>query len=199
MGNVYEPYLDLTAHFDILNDRLLHGFTFAESVYMASRVLSWMAVAVGDPLYRPYLNWTQIDSKAPPKAAARWRAYHEFAIKNNKLDPVEYRTQARIVGARTRNAVMLEDVGLMELRDGKFPSAIAGLEQARGSYGKRDDIIRCVLEECDALIKAGKPNRALDLTRRVLRIIPESPAVQLLHKMESDLSPKAPVGAPSPH
>jgi uncharacterized protein (TIGR03790 family) len=198
VGNVYEPYLELTAHLDILNDRLRHGFTFAESVFMASRVLSWMGVALGDPLYRPYLNWTQIDSKTPAKSAAPWRAYHEFAIKNNKLDPSDYRTQARLVGTRTRNAIMLEDVGLMELRDGRFPVAISALEQARGAYTKRDDIIRCVLEECDAFIKSGKPNRALDLTRRVLRIIPESPAVQLLHKMESDLTPKAPVAAPSP-
>ena len=192
VGNVYEPYLELTTHLDILNDRLLHGFTFAESVFMASRVLSWMGVAVGDPLYRPYLNWTQIDSKTPPKSAAPWRAYHEFAIKNNKLDSSDYRTQALVVGARTRNAVMLEDVALMELRDGRFPTAIATLEQARGAYTKRDDIIRCVLEECDALIKFGKPNRALDLTRRVLRIIPESPALQLLHKMESDLTKPSP-------
>ena len=86
---------------------------------------------------------------------------------------------------------MLEDVALMELRDGRFPTAIATLEQARGAYTKPDDIIRCVLEECDALIKFGKPNRALDLTRRVLRIIPESPALQLLRKMESDLTPKS--------
>ena len=198
VGNVYEPYLELTAHLDILNDRLLHGFTFAESVFMASRVLSWMGVAVGDPLYRPYLNWTQIDSKTPPKSAAPWRAYHEFAIKNNKLDSSDYRTQARVVGSRTRNAIMLEDVGLMELRDAKFPAAIATLEQARGAYTKRDDIIRCVLEECDALIKFGKPSRALDLTRRVLRVIPESPAVQLLHKMENDLT-KPPSPTSTPH
>ena len=111
---------------------------------------------------------------------------------NNKLDSSDYRTQALVVGARTRNAVMLEDVALMELRDGRFPTAIATLEQARGAYTKRDDIIRCVLEECDALIKFGKPNRALDLTRRVLRIIPESPALQLLHKMESDLTKPSP-------
>jgi uncharacterized protein (TIGR03790 family) len=199
VGNVYEPYLELTAHLDILNDRLLHGFTFAESVFMASRVLSWMGVALGDPLYRPYLNWTQIDSKTSPKSAAPWRAYHEFAIKNSKLDSSDYRTQARVIGARTHNPMMLEDVGLMELRDDKFPAAIAALEQARGAYTKRDDIIRCVLEECDAFIKTDKPNRALELTRRVLRIIPESPAVQLLHKMESDLTPKAPVSAPPPH
>jgi tetratricopeptide (TPR) repeat protein len=80
----------------------------------------------------------------------------------------------------------------MEMRDGKFSTAIAALEQARGAYSKRDDIIRCVLEECDAFIKSGKPNRALDLARRVLRIVPESPALKLLlHKIESDLTPKA--------
>jgi hypothetical protein len=45
-----------------------------------------------------------------------------------------------------------------------------------GAYTKRDDIIRCVLEECDTFIKFGKPSCALDLTRRVLRIVPESPA-----------------------
>ena len=190
VGNVYEPYLELTAHLDILNDRLLHGFTFAESVFMSSRALSWMGVAVGDPLYRPYLNWTQIDSKASPKSAAGWRAYHDFAIKNSNLESSDYRTQARITAGRTRNAAMLEDVGLMEMRDGKFSTAVAALEQARGAYSKRDDIIRCVLEECDAFIKSGKPNRALDLARRVLRIVPESPASNLLHKIESDLTPK---------
>jgi uncharacterized protein (TIGR03790 family) len=190
VGNVYEPYLELTAHLDVLNDRLLHGFTFAESVFMSSRVLSWMGVALGDPLYRPYLNWTQIDSKASPKSAAGWRAYHDFAVKNSKLEPSDYRTQARVVAARGRNAALLEDVGLMEMRDGKFSTAIAALEQARGAYSKREDIIRCVLEECDAFIKSGKPNRAVDLARRVLRIVPESPALKLLHKVESELVPK---------
>ena len=63
LGNVYEPYLQLTTHLDIFNDRLLHGFTFAESAYMATRALSWMNVAVGDPLYRPYANWMQIETK----------------------------------------------------------------------------------------------------------------------------------------
>ena len=53
IGNVYEPYLQLTSHLDILNDRLLHGLTFAESAYMSMQGLSWMSVMVGDPLYRP--------------------------------------------------------------------------------------------------------------------------------------------------
>ena len=94
---------------------------------------------------------------------------------------------------------MLEDVGLMEMRDGKFSTAIAALEQARGAYSKRDDIIRCVLEECDAFVKSGKPNRALDLARRVLRIVPDTPASKLLRKIESDLALKAPTPAPTSH
>jgi uncharacterized protein (TIGR03790 family) len=40
MGNVYEPYLQLTPHLDVFNDRLLHGFTFAESAYMSAHAVS---------------------------------------------------------------------------------------------------------------------------------------------------------------
>jgi len=57
LGNVYEPYLGLTAHPDIFQDRLMAGFTLAESAYTAQRALSWMGVVVGDPLYRPYAAW----------------------------------------------------------------------------------------------------------------------------------------------
>ncbi|PYJ73153.1 MAG: hypothetical protein DME75_02335, partial [Verrucomicrobia bacterium] len=63
LGNVYEPYLQLTVHVDTFNDRLLLGFTFAESAYMSIPALSWMSVMVGDPLYRPYAAWLQIDAQ----------------------------------------------------------------------------------------------------------------------------------------
>lgn len=191
VGNVYEPYLELTAHLDILNDRLLHGFTFAESVYMSSRVLSWMGTAVGDPLYRPYFNWTQVDAKsAGPKSAAVWRAYHEFAVKNNAAE--DLREQAGAFAARTQNAPMMEDWALMELREKNFASAIGELERARSAYSKRDDIVRCVLEECDALVQSGKPKSAIELARTVGRIVRDSPAAPLLRKVVSDLTPKQP-------
>ena len=54
VGNVYEPYLSLTPHLDILEERLRLGFTFAEAAYSSQRVLSWMTTFVGDPLYRPF-------------------------------------------------------------------------------------------------------------------------------------------------
>lgn len=55
-GNVYEPYLTLTTHFDIFANRLLRGYTLAEAGGMATPGLSWMNIIVGDPLYRPFGN-----------------------------------------------------------------------------------------------------------------------------------------------
>ena len=76
VGNVYEPYLQLTSHLDILNDRLLHGFTFAESAYMSVQTLSWMSTMVGDPLYRPYSSWLQIDApRETSRAGQEWKTY----------------------------------------------------------------------------------------------------------------------------
>jgi uncharacterized protein (TIGR03790 family) len=56
VGNVYEPYLHLTHHFDILHDRLLKGWTFAEAAWASMPVASWQGVVLGDPLYRPFIH-----------------------------------------------------------------------------------------------------------------------------------------------
>ncbi len=53
VGNVYEPFLSLTVHFDVLAARLVDGFTLAESAYAATPGVSWMNTVVGDPIYRP--------------------------------------------------------------------------------------------------------------------------------------------------
>jgi uncharacterized protein (TIGR03790 family) len=201
LGNVYEPYLHLTTHLNTFNDRLLHGFTFAESAYMATPVLSWMNVMVGDPLYRPYASWLQIDaSRDIGKGASEWKVYHDFAAKNVERPVPEYRTLLRQVASRARNGPMIEDLGLMEAADGNFAAATSHFQQARACYTKRDDILRAVLEEADGWIKQNKPKRALDVVRSTLRIVPDAPAAALLRKMEQELivpSP-APLVSPSP-
>jgi len=186
IGNVYEPYLQLTAHLDILNDRLLHGFTFAESAYMASPVLSWMSVMVGDPLYRPYAAWLGLDEKTE-KPSSDWSAYHDFAVNNGSLGPAEYRGAAKQFAARSRNAPMLEDIGLLEAASENYVGASGCFDLARTIYSKRDDILRTVLHEADALAKQNKAKRGLDLIRTVLRIAPDAPAASLLKKAEMEL------------
>jgi len=186
IGNVYEPYLQLTAHLDVLNDRLLHGFTFAESAYMASTVLSRMSVMVGDPLYRPYATWLGLDEKTE-KPSSDWSAYHDFAVKNGSLGAAEYRAAAKQFAARSRNAPMLEDIGLLEAASENYVGASGCFDLARTVYAKRDDILRTVLHEADALAKQNKAKRGLDLIRTVLRIAPDAPAASLLKKAEMEL------------
>jgi uncharacterized protein (TIGR03790 family) len=198
LGSVYEPYLELTSHLDIFNDRLLHGFTFAESAYMSIRALSWMSVMVGDPLYRPYASWRQIEPKREAaKSASDWEAYHQFAVKNVAHPAAEFRTLARQMASRTSNGSLIEDLGLMEARDGNFSAAINDFQQARAFYSTRDDTLRAVLEQADAWIKQNKPKRAINLLRNVLRIASDAPAAPLLRKFEEDAGRAASEATPS--
>ena len=154
IGNVYEPYLQLTPHLDIFNDRLLHGFTFAESAYMSMPALSWMSVMVGDPLYRPYASWMQIDRNAIRQRRFDWQMYHDFAVQEfSSKPPAEYRTLARQAASRARNGPMIEDLGLMETRDGNFAGRDQLFPAGRACYTKRDDILRVVLRKRTRWIK----------------------------------------------
>ncbi|MEY2481679.1 MAG: hypothetical protein QOK24_207 [Verrucomicrobiota bacterium] len=197
IGNVYEPYLQLTSHLNVLSDRLLHGFTFAESAYMSVQTLSWMSVMVGDPLYRPYAAWLRLEEKPEAeKSSSDWKAYHEFAAKNGSRPVAEFRAQARQFAMRTHNALMLEDLGLIEAAAGNFGVATVCFDQARTTYTKRDDILRTVLNEANALAKDNKARRALDLIRSVLRIVSDAPASALLKKLEMELRATKPAATP---
>ena len=199
VGNVYEPYLQLTTQPDILNDRLLHGFTFAESAYSATDALSWMGVMVGDPLYRPYLNWIQID--AAPVKSSPWKSYHDFAARNFSDNAAQYRSAARQVASRAHNCSMIEDLGLMEAGDGNFAAATSFFGQARACYSSRDDLLRVIMEEADAWNKLNKPKRGLDLLRPALRIVGDAPAASVLRQVEQQLRgapPPAPGSSPPP-
>ena len=89
LGNVYEPYLSLTANLDVFQDRLMSGLTLAESAYMSMRALSWMGVVIGDPLYRPYTVWNEFydPRNRPPNP---WRRFRSITLnaKGNILDAV---------------------------------------------------------------------------------------------------------------
>jgi uncharacterized protein (TIGR03790 family) len=198
LGNVYEPYLQLTPHLDIFNDRLLHGFTFAESAYMSTRVLSWMGVAVGDPLYRPYVSWLQLDAKRDNRKKSDWQMYRDFAVENVRRESADYQAAVHMAASRAGNGPRLDDLGLTAKENGNFTSALSDFQQARSFYTKPDDILRTVLEQTDALVKAGDKKAALALVRNVARLVPDSPATALLRKIEQQLKPAPLTPTPSP-
>src|SRR6266568_2389353 len=196
LGNVYEPYLQLTSHLDIFNNRLLHGFTFAESAYMSTPALSWMSVMVGDPLYRPYASWLQSDAQ-DAKSGAGWKMYHKFAVKNAMRPASEFRALAGQAVSSARDCPMIEDLGSIEARNGNLSTATDYFKRARSCYTNHDDILRVVLEEADAWVKQNKPKRAVDLIRSALRTAPDAPAVPLLRKFEEDAEHAASQATPS--
>jgi uncharacterized protein (TIGR03790 family) len=80
VGNVFEPYLDFLHRPDLLLQALARGDTFGDAAYYAEPVLSWQAIAIGDPLYRPFgpafwSQWRNRDSLPP--ALAGYAALNE--------------------------------------------------------------------------------------------------------------------------
>ncbi|MEE2827564.1 MAG: TIGR03790 family protein [Myxococcota bacterium] len=54
MGAVAEPYVAGLMHYDQFFRYLFQGHSFIEAASMSTPVTEWMAVFLGDPLYRPY-------------------------------------------------------------------------------------------------------------------------------------------------
>ena len=86
VGNVFEPYLNFLHRPDLLLRALSRGDSFGDAAYYALPVLSWQAIAVGDPLYRPFARkfaeqW-QHRANLPPRLAgyAALRKMHLLEI-----------------------------------------------------------------------------------------------------------------------
>lgn len=102
MGNVFEPYLQLTHNPGLLVSALSRGWNLGDAAYYALPALSWQAITLGDPLYRPFRV------SLPDQLALR-----------DRLPP----GQARYVTVRD---------ALREARQGRAKSGIARLRDAQG-------------------------------------------------------------------
>lgn len=54
LGNVFEPYLELSHQPHLFVERLLAGANVGDAAIYSIRGLSWQGVLIGDPLYRPF-------------------------------------------------------------------------------------------------------------------------------------------------
>ena len=79
LGNVYEPYLELSHLPTIYFSSLMNGMTHGEAAYASSPALSWMTVAIGDPLYRPFATPLSKQLEQVRSWAGR-SAYGQYAV-----------------------------------------------------------------------------------------------------------------------
>ncbi len=173
LGNVYEPYLDLTPHLDVFFDRLRSGYNFAESAYMSERMLSWMSTFVGDPLYRPYPVAPVLEEKN------EWDLYREGSVLWFK-DHVAGEAALRAAGARLHSGAIYEGLGLLDLSITARPQAIDAFEEARKQYKAPDDIIRVTIHEVGAMYGLGRHADGIALAKKLIAAYPQSDGAAVL-------------------
>lgn len=189
VGNVYEPYLDLTPHLDVLFNRLRSGFTFAESAYMSERVLSWMTTFIGDPLYRPF----PVVAPASKGSGDEWAAYAAGADKwfANRKEGIAALEQS---GNKLHSGVIFEGLGLLELMANGQDEALSAFRQARKFYKDPADVIRVSVHEIGVLHGMNRAAEALTLAKTEIAEFKGIPSVETLKMIEPQAAP-----APPPH
>jgi len=184
LGNVFEPYLSLTVHFDVLNKRLLEGYTLAEAAWNATPVLSWMNIVCGDPLYRPY-------AKGPGSAMGdgRDRDYALYQGTAMRLTGEDSRPlkQALTELAETRSKPhLLELTALLSASEGKNTEAIDLLEHALSIYVIATDRARAHLYQARLYLQENQPKEAKATLQKLLddpdqKDLPAALAARLIH------------------
>ena len=186
LGNVYEPYLDLTPHLDIFFDRLRAGFTFAESAYMSERVLSWMTTYVGDPLYRPF---PALPEAVRPDSDDEWALYAD-GVDKWCTNQAAGRTALKRSGQKLHSGVIFEGLGLLELAINNRDEALADFHEARKYYKDPADAVRVAVHEIGTLHSLNRGAEAVALARSEIAAFPAVPSVEVLKMIEPDAAPK---------
>ena len=136
LGNVYEPFLQLTPTLDIFYDRLVNGLTFAESAYAALPAVSWITTLVGDPFILP----------VQPRSNIRelFLAGYPGTVRAREHQSTGIGAGIKQTWSRQSDSA----AGLIEAQEGKKDAALATFNRAaRASYKKRSEKFRCALHQ----------------------------------------------------
>jgi hypothetical protein len=182
LGNVYEPFLVLTANLDTFQSRIEDGFTFAESSYMSVQGLSWMNTFVGDPLYRPYKLID--DYGALPKPASEFAAYRKGAQAWFKQGPAAGEKMLLKSARDMHSGIIMEALGQLQAGENDFIGALNSFQAARQYYTNGDDVIRTALHEAGILRAMNRNDQAHSVIAKVLQAWPSLPAAALLKKLD---------------
>jgi hypothetical protein len=139
VGNVYEPYLHLTHHFDIMHDRLLKGWSFAEATWASMPVTSWQGVVLGDPLYRPFLH---IDGTGEKRAEDRDFRAIRAAMRQWPDTTEERRKKLADASTKLKSGNIAEGLALEYKEQGDIANARLWLGKAKDLHTSKEDKLR---------------------------------------------------------
>jgi len=189
VGNVYEPYLGNTHHFNILHDRLTQGYTLIESAYMATPLLSWQNVVIGDPLYQPYLHLS--GSGEETKEDNFYRACHMALKAWGEKIPTLVRNLSAVANKKN-DGRYYEVAGLFLRYKNRFQEASEFFSLAQKMYPLDSDKTRNVIHTIDMLIADGQKSKAIIACKALLIKIKGNSEAKTLQSMLNILSPPPP-------
>lgn len=191
LGNTWEPFLQMSHNFEIFHDRLLKGYSLAESAAMAINVLSWQNLVLGDPLYRPFKNRGQ-----KPADLKFDRDYKILRmVYENWSDPAERTTKLEGAAERMKSGIIYETLGTNFLEAKEYVNALEHFTKARAAYPDGKDKLRQVLNIVALERRQGNKSKALSMlqaARKEFRQLPQSQAIDALIVI---LDPPAPPAA----
>jgi hypothetical protein len=162
VGNVYEPYLGLTHHFSIFYQRLLDGFTLVEAAAAAVPAVSWQAIVLGDPLYRPYLH---LDGGGMKLDLDREFRALRLAQMEWGEQPAELDRKLETAATALKSGTIQEARGLRAREAGDTLTATRRFEEAKNLYVKPGDRIRMDLHKAAIERNAGNKATAIQTLR----------------------------------
>lgn len=139
VGNVYEPFLHLSHHFDIIHARLLRGWSFAEATSAAMPVNSWQGIALGDPLYRPFLH---LDGTGEKRKEDREFRLIRTASRDWPGNNPERFTKLAHAANTLKSGIIAEGLAIEYLAKKDTPNAQSWFKQARDLYSSKPDKVR---------------------------------------------------------
>lgn len=165
LGNVWEPYLKLTTHFDLVTARLLDGFTLGEAAWSGTPGLSWMNVLVGDPLYTPFPKGRK--DIAGHKRDEDYAVYRDIARRLLLQDAKKFRRELILSAEKNKSPRLLEFAGLFSTLEGSFGEAENFFAHAGSLHTDAADKLRCALYAAELAQRKGKLEDGRDLLKNI--------------------------------
>jgi len=164
MGNVFEPYLELTHRPQVFLRALAGGATLADAAYQALPVLSWQSILVGDPLYRPFArsadDQTDVRSSLPPLLAG-----YAVIRQMRRLEAAGRTTAALSAGRKAQSLVPSLALGFALAQRlqaaGDLPGAASALGFAASLPNFPPDQWALAESAAQLLIASGRPSQGV--------------------------------------
>lgn len=170
VGNVNEPYLNLTHHPEALLRALSRGMPLGEAALYALPGLSWQTVLVGDPLYRPFAvsfeeQWKNRAS-LPPQLAG-----YVVLRRANLLERAGQQPEALALLRETQDATPSLPVGIALAqrlqKSGDAAGAARALEFGATLKSFRPDEWAMARDAAELLVANGRPAAAVEIYRAI--------------------------------